>query len=111
MDAKTREQLRAQYPNERLRTIVSEDDGIEIVVKGAPPAIWAKYKGLKGDFADAGKRSQADELLVRGSMVYPEQEAFHAGLVERSLLGFYSSAASLVAQHSGARENLRVGEL
>lgn len=111
MDAKVREQLESQYPNEELHVIESAEDGIEIVVLGAPPAVWAKFSGLKGDFADAGKRSQADELLVLGSMVWPDRDKFSEELKTRKLMGFYRSASPLCQQISGARESLKMSKL
>jgi hypothetical protein len=112
VDAKTREQLKAKYPDRNLEVVSSEEDGIEIVVGGAPPAVWTKYQGLIGDLADAGKRTLAHEILVRGSMVHPEnQEAFHAELERRHLTGFYSVAAQTVRKLTGAREDMRVSKL
>lgn len=111
MDKSVIDQLKQQYPSEDLHLIQSAEDGIEIVVRGAPPAIWAKFRGLAGDFADAGKRSQADEILVRGSMVWPNHEEFHAELERRHLLGFYRAASPDVQKVSGARESIKISKL
>lgn len=110
MDAKTREQLKVQYPNERLYPITSDADGIEIIVRPADPGTWLKYRGLSGDFADAGKRALADELLVLGCVVWPERSSFEADIAARKLTGFYRSAAPFCSQITGARENLKLGE-
>lgn len=111
MDKGIIESIKAQYPNEEIHLIQSLEDGLEIAVRGAPPAVWAKFNGLSRDFADAGKRSQADEILVRGSMVWPNHEEFHAQLEQRRLLGFYRSASPEVQKISGAKESLKVSKL
>jgi hypothetical protein len=111
VDSQTREQLKAQYPNLKLVPLTAENLGIEIVVMPAPPAVWAKYKALSGDWGDAGKRTQASELLVLGSMVYPDKDSFRKELQDRHLTGFYDTAAEEIAKLTGARERLTVGEL
>ena len=110
MDDSVKSQIKAQYPNLTVVPIVSADDGIEIIVTGADHATWAKYQGMKGDFADAGKRSQADELLVLNSMVWPDKDKFRQELEARHLTGFYTAAAREIAKLTGLRESIRVGE-
>ena len=110
MDQATREQLKSQYPNLTLAPITSDADGIEIVVSGAPPAVWTKYQAMTRDFADAAKRAQADEFLVLSSMVYPDKDQFRKQLEERRLTGFYARAASYVATLTGARDSIKLGE-
>lgn len=116
MDEGTREQLKVKYPNEKLHFIRSAIDGIEIVVTGAPPAVWAKYKSLSGALTDGLARMNANKLLVLGSMVHPGadesgKQAFDAELERRKLQGFYTMAASEVREITGERNQLEVGEL
>lgn len=122
MEGKTREQDRAnarkqlfeklkqENPGVQLYPITSRQDGIEIVVRGADPGLWLKYRAMSGDFSDPAKRAQADEMLVLGSMVHPDSEKFREELEQRNLTGFYRSAAPFVAKISGAREDLVLGE-
>lgn len=110
MDQSIKDQIKQQHPNLKIYPIVSEEDGIEILVAGAPPALWTKYLALKNDFANPGNRVQADEMLVRGAMLWPNHEAFHKGLEERHLTGFYTEAAGEVALLTGKRNSVKLGE-
>jgi hypothetical protein len=111
MDASTREQLKSQYPDQKLQPITSDEDGIEIVCIGAPPSVWLKYQSMGRNFADPIKAAEADELLVLGSMVYPDKDKFRIELERRHLTGFYRAAAPFVAKLTGARETVRLGEV
>jgi hypothetical protein len=110
MDESVKSQIKSQYPNQKIFPITSPSDGIEILVIGAPEAIWVKYQAMARDFTDSAKRTAAEEMLVRGSMVWPNHEEFHKGLQERHLMGFYQKAAALVVEISGARDDVKLGE-
>lgn len=111
MDAKVREQLKAQYPGEKLYTLSSPDDGIEIVVRGAEHGAWLKYRTMAGDMTDPVKRASAAQFLVQACIVYPEREEFHQQLVAAKKAGFYNAVVRELSSISGDREVVQVGEL
>lgn len=111
MDKAVAEQLKAQFPNEDLITIVSPDDGIEVVCRAADSATLLKFDSMKGEIADPTKRVMANEFLVLQTLVFPDKEAFRAELIKRKLTGFYSVAVSHIREASGVRENLQVSKL
>ena len=111
MDAAVRDQLIASHPNQKLYFIRSPDDGIEIVVTGAPSAVWMKYRSMTGNFSDPAQRAMAQEMLVQGSIVYPEWTAFSKELSDRKLTGFYEVAAEKIRLYTGVRMNVESGEL
>jgi hypothetical protein len=111
MDASVREKLRSEFQGEELHVITSDDDGIEIVVRPAAPAIMLKFESMKGDIGDPVKRIQANEFLVLGAMVWPDKDKFREEIERRHLTGFWSVAAPEVRTITGARENVRLSKL
>lgn len=111
MDASVRDQLKAQYPTEKLFVVASPDDGIEIVVKGADPASYLKYRTMALDLSDTVKRSQAPEFLCSAMLVWPEREAFRKDLETKKKTGFYVSIAPKLNEICGVKENVSAGEL
>lgn len=111
MDKAESEKLKAQYPNEELTTVVSPDDGIEIVIRAPATAVLLKYDTMAKDFGDPVKRVQAQEFLVLQSMVHPDPQTFRAELDRRRLTGFYAVAVDEILLISGRRNNIQVGKL
>ena len=111
MDKAESEKLKAQYPNEELTTIVSPDDGIEIVVRSAAPSVLLKYDTMARDFGDPVKRVQAQEFLVLQCIVHPDPQACRAELARRRLTGFYATAVDEIVKITGRRDNIQVGKL
>jgi hypothetical protein len=111
MDKAVAEKLKAEYPTDDLHSITSAEDGIEIVVRPASPAVMLKYESMKGEIGDPVKRVQANEFLVLQSMVYPDKDKFREELERRHLTGFWSVAAPEVRTITGARDSVRVSKL
>jgi hypothetical protein len=111
MDQSVREKLKAEHPTEELHVITSEEDGIEIVVRPASPAVMLKFESMKGEIGDPVKRVQANEFLVLGTMVYPDKDKFREEIERRHLTGFWSVAAPEVRTITGARDSVRVSKL
>ncbi len=107
-----REQLKTQFPEEKLYEVSSPEDDITIVVRGADHASLLKYRSMAMDFTgDTVKRASAAQFLCHAMVVWPAREELDRQLREKKKTGFYSAIVRKLAEICGDREGVTVGEL